>query len=418
MILETPLLVQTRQFAESLLKQLPETYTYHNISHTREVVQAAEKIGTLSGLNPEQLEEVMVAAWLHDVGYLKGLQGHEEFSIAITEPFLRDHHVNEDRIKAVTGCIQATRMPQQPRNKVEEVLCDADLFHLSSPLFFDKSELLRQEIKLTHQKISKKKWLKGSVSFMECHQYFTDYGKSKLTLEKMQNVRKIHELITRQEAEENGLADEPVQATSPKLASPPSGDSEQLPDNSFKAEAKKNKRPDRGIETMFRVTSQNHIQLSAIADTKANIMISVNSIIVSLILSILIRKLEDVPQLILPTALLTFSCLLATVFAILAARPNVTSGRFTKEDIENKQANLLFFGNFHKMSLPDYEWGIRAMMADGDFLYSSMTRDIYFLGKVLGKKYQLLRLSYTIFMFGFVVSVIAFAIAAYLYPMR
>ena len=186
-------------------------------------------------------------------------------------------------------------------------------------------------------------------------------------------------------------------------------------DKKLRKETEKLKKPDRGIETMFRTTSTNHFQLSAMADNKANIMISVNSIIISLVLSVLARKLEDWPNLILPTALLTIVCLVATIFAILAVRPNVTSGRFTREDIEEKKANLLFFGNFHQMELTDYEWGMREMMNDSDFLYASMTRDIYYLGKVLGIKYKYLRVSYTVFMFGFAASVLSFAIAMYFF---
>lgn len=169
--------------------------------------------------------------------------------------------------------------------------------------------------------------------------------------------------------------------------------------------------PTRGIETMFRTTSKNHMDLSSIADNKANIMISVNSIILSVIVSVLIRKLEEYPHLALPAVLLTLVCLAAMVFAILATRPNITKGKFTPEDIHNKQANLLFFGNFHKMDLKDYHWGMMEMLKDADYLYGSMIKDIYFLGKVLGTKYKLLRTSYTIFMIGFVISILGFIIA-------
>ena len=99
------------------------------------------------------------------------------------------------------------------------------------------------------------------------------------------------------------------------------------------------------------------------------------------------------------------------VLAVLATRPNVTSGEFTKEDVENKKVNLLFFGNFHKMKLQDYEWAIMELTKDKDYIYSSLTKDLYFLGLVLNRKYKLLRWTYTIFMIGMVLSVIAFAVA-------
>ena len=169
--------------------------------------------------------------------------------------------------------------------------------------------------------------------------------------------------------------------------------------------------PTRGIETMFRTTSKNHMELSAIADNKANIMISINSIILSVMVSVLIRKLEEYPHMTVPAVLLTIVCLTTIVFAVLATRPNVSKGKFKRIDIVNKETNLLFFGNFHRMALKDYQWGMKEMLQDADYLYGSMIKDIYFLGVVLGKKYRLLRMSYTIFMYGFVLSILGFIIA-------
>jgi hypothetical protein len=96
------------------------------------------------------------------------------------------------------------------------------------------------------------------------------------------------------------------------------------------------------------------------------------------------------------------------VFAILATRPNVLQGKFNEDDIKKKRTNLLFFGNFHSMDIENYEWAMKEMMKDGDYLYGSMIKDIYYLGKVLGKKYKYLRISYNIFMFGFIVAIVAF----------
>ena len=171
--------------------------------------------------------------------------------------------------------------------------------------------------------------------------------------------------------------------------------------------------PERGVETLFRITSKNHIDFSTMADNKAHIMITINSILISILFSVLFRRLEDYPNLIFPSVVLALTCLITMVFAILATRPNYTRGIFTREDIENRKTNLLFFGNFHKMPIENYEWGIKKIITDNDLLYSSMIRDIYFLGKVLGRKYQLLRISYTVFMFGFILSVIAFTLWAF-----
>lgn len=182
----------------------------------------------------------------------------------------------------------------------------------------------------------------------------------------------------------------------------------------------KSESPDRGIQTLFRVTLKNHLTLSDIADTKANILLSVNAIIISVVLSNLIPKLDNPSNayLIYPTVIFVSFSVVSMVLAVLATRPNVTSGQFTKEDVKNKKVNLLFFGNFHKMKLPDYEWAIQELVKDKEYIYTSLTKDLYFLGLVLNRKYNILRTTYTIFIIGIVVSVISFALAFHFSPER
>jgi hypothetical protein len=162
---------------------------------------------------------------------------------------------------------------------------------------------------------------------------------------------------------------------------------------------------------MFRTVPTHHLNLSSIADQKANIMLSSNAMIISLVFGLLISKLDSNPHLMLPTFLLLAVCLTAIVFAILSTRPKVTSGTFTREDITKKKVNLLFFGNFHSVPFEDFSWGMREMMNDRDYLYGSMIQDLYNLGKVLERKYRYLRICYTVFMYGLIASVIAFLIS-------
>jgi hypothetical protein len=168
----------------------------------------------------------------------------------------------------------------------------------------------------------------------------------------------------------------------------------------------------KGMQTMLRLTSSNHIQLSEMADSKANILISVNAIIISVILSVLLRKLSTDPYLTIPTILFLAFSVVTIVVAILATRPKLNTGIFEDADVVNKKTNLLFFGNFHKMSQLQYETAMRTMMKDSNYLYSSMIQDIYHLGTVLGKKYKLIRWAYNIFMVGIIISVLAFSVAS------
>jgi hypothetical protein len=172
----------------------------------------------------------------------------------------------------------------------------------------------------------------------------------------------------------------------------------------------KDKLPGRGVESMFRLTARNQINLSSIADNKANILISINSIVLTVLVSVGVGRISDFPEITLPAIVFTATCLITIIFAILSTRPKISSGKFTKDDIHKQKVNLLFFGNFYNMDAEEYEWAVKEMMKDSNYLYSSMIRDQYSLGKVIGKKYRLLRIAYTVFMIGIILSSILFAI--------
>jgi hypothetical protein len=123
------------------------------------------------------------------------------------------------------------------------------------------------------------------------------------------------------------------------------------------------------------------------------------------------RKLEEEPVLTIPTIIFLIVAVTTIVIAILATRPKVSGGTFTEQDIIDKKTNLLFFGNFYKASLEQYDTAMRKMMKDPDYLYGSLIKDIYMLAAVLGRKYKLIRIAYYIFMVGIVISVASFAIA-------
>jgi predicted metal-dependent HD superfamily phosphohydrolase len=373
--------------------------------HTKEVVQAAEQISSHYELTEDDQFIVQTSAWFHDVGYLYGPpENHEALGAEKATEFLKTQGINGEIIERVKGCIIATRLPQTPHNLLEEIICDADLFHLGTDSFAEKNKMMRKEKEiLLGTEIGGSLWREGAIRLMQSHSYFTDYVKTLLKKGKEENLESLRK------KQEKKLTD----AAKNRNDSEGGGKAKKKGKDDEEEEKKK---PTRGIETMFRLTSANHLDLSSMADSKANIMISVNSIIVSVLVSVLLRHLEDFPNLVLPFITFLTVNVSTIIFAVLATRPNVTKGTFTREDIQQKKANLLFFGNFHRMNLGDYEWGMKELMRDREFLYSSMIRDIYFLGVVLGKKYRLLRISYNIFMYGFVVAVLSFSIAVFFLP--
>ena len=403
-------------------------YHFHNLQHTQHVVKACEEIGAFYQLTDEDMLSLLVAAWFHDTGYSNGTAlNHEAGSIALAKEFLLQQNASEQIINNVTGCIAATRMPQRPNNLLEEIICDADLFHLGTEEASKQSKALRHEINFTKNvHLNKQDWARTNIYFMQQHHYFTAYCREKLEPVKQETIKKLkkkygikEEMVSlpgklaQYKKEILEKEDTVTTATSAPAATTvadakPKKDKEKLKDRPM--------RPERGIETMFRTTSSNNFRLSSMADSKAHIMISVNAIIISIVGSRLLEKLKNFPHFIIPTIMLTLVCLGAIIFAVLATRPNVSKGRFSREDIENKKTNLLFFGNFHEMGVDEYEWAMKEMMKDGDYLYGSMIRDIYFLGVVLARKYRLLRISYNVFMFGLIISTIGFIVAAFFVP--
>lgn len=368
---------------------------YHNYNHTHEVVEQAEEIAHGMKLSKSDIEIVMIAAWFHDTGYLHSPKDHEERSAEIAAEFLRKQKYPEEKIDKVVGCIRATKVPQRPHNVLEQVMCDADLLHLGKKDCIEKGEMLRMEIESTiGEVISEKDWIKRSIEFFTQHHYHTTYAIKEYNERRNQNLIKLRKRYK-------------------KLTEKYGTEIEEKP-----SKKEEDKKPRRGIETMFRITSSNHLELSAIADHKANIMISVPSIILSIVVSVMLRWLNENTELMIPTLILVLTCVSTMVFAILSTRPKVTSSEYTRDEIKRNKVNLLFFGNFYGMRLDDFEWGMKELMNDRELLYGTMIKDIYYLGQVLGKKYNYLRISYNIFLYGMIVSVAAFIYAFLVYGVQ
>ncbi|MXS70992.1 phosphohydrolase [Flavobacteriaceae bacterium W22] len=382
------ILDKAKNYVENLFKdKLSSVYFYHNFIHTSFAVSKAEEIIKHTGISDAEREKIILALWFHDVGFTDcNAEGHEKRSAELMKDFLLKEHYPQDYIEEVYQLILSTEKYYQPQNISEKIMKDADFSHFASPSYHDTSEALRKEWELTGETcFSNDEWNELNIDFLKNkHQYFTDYAKEHWEPLKMKNVKKLEKKLNKEEKQ-----------------------------NKDKEADKKDPKSDRSIDTLFRVTLNNHTRLSDIADSKANILLSVNAIIISVCLSVLVPKL-DTPKnvhLIIPTFLLLFSSVLTIVFAILSTKPNVTKTQFTQDDVAQRKVNLLFFGNFHQMLFDDYQNSMRDMLKDREYIYDSMIKDLYFLGKVLDRKYKLLSITYTIFMAGIIISVLAFGYA-------
>lgn len=391
------LISETETFAIELLNnKLDNKFVYHNLAHTQRVVEKAKELAELAKINELEKTHLLVSAWLHDTGYTIDINKHEEKSVKIAEAFLKDKGCNKEDIEAISQLILATQMNYEPKNQLEKIIRDADCAHIGSKNYIDIAELLRKEWELTcDRKLTEIEWLEENINFLSTkHRFYTNEASAIWDKAKGKNLAQLLK------------AQKKITQENSKLK-------QKKKELQFKKD--KIELPERGIETMFRVALRNHITLSDIADTKANILLSVNAIIISLVLSNLVSKLDNPSNhyLIWPTVIFAGFTVASIILSVLATRPNITSGKFSKQDVANKKVNLLFFGNFHKMKLDEFEWAMTEMMQDRDYLYGSLTKDLYFLGLVLNRKYNLLRSTYTVFMIGIIVSVLAFGVAFY-----
>jgi predicted metal-dependent HD superfamily phosphohydrolase len=343
---------------------LDPKFSFHNIDHTIAVVEAVNKICNEVQLDEHGRRILQVAAWFHDVGYTERMDQHEDVGARLAETFLLNQDADKSDIDMVKNCIIATHYPQHPLNEIEKILCDADMFHLSGKNYCREMQTLRNEWTLTKDKeFSDTEWIRTNIEFLSHHSYHTDWCKENLEKKKQKNIQKLSVIQPAKQPEYG-----------------------------------------RGVETLFRIASNNHMRLSGMADNKAHILLSINSIIISVVLSVLAKKLGDETNLLWPTLILLLVCLISIVFAVLTTRPKI---------LKKKQGdvNLLFFGKFHHLEEEAYQSGMKELMVDRNFLYQTLTKDIYFLGKVLAVKYRYLNIGYMVFMYGLIISVLAFGVS-------
>jgi len=205
-MLDNALLNKVENYVRDLFaeKSMAENI-YHSISHTTEVVEVAEKIGNAEAISSADMEIVLIACWFHDTGYFHCCHGHEDQSAEYAKKFLRNEFYPNDSIERIVGCIKATKIPQNPRNQLEKIICDADLYHLGEKDIKERGDLLRQEFELRGiKKLSDTEWLSVSIEFFNNHHFFTDYAKKHYGIQKEINIermkKKLEELIKKKDA--------------------------------------------------------------------------------------------------------------------------------------------------------------------------------------------------------------------------
>jgi len=384
--------------AELFEKELPAKLTYHSLRHTEAVAKECRTLAAAAGLSPDDTEALLLAAWFHDTGYLDVYDGHEFRSMERAAAWLSQRGAPAGRVQLVQSLIKATHRDETPETELQKLLVDADMSNLARKDFRSSAELLRTEWELVlGQTYTNPEWAELQLNFMLDHKYHSDAGKERYKKDFKDNLDEQRDQLKKTEKKKKKKHKE---------------------QNETFAE------PKRGIETMFRTMYNNHMKLSDMADKKASMMIQLNAVLISVIITYLGANmgkaaafsplLRGNPVLTIPISILLVTALGSVTTAILSAQPDVTAFNWLKKSPQiatNRRVNLLFFGQFTKLSLDNFQGGMRELMRQKDVLYTNMVTDIYYLGEVLTRKYNLLRTSYTIFMVGLILTALSFGIA-------
>ncbi|MBR9919780.1 MAG: hypothetical protein GYB31_03010 [Bacteroidetes bacterium] len=334
------------------------------------------------------------AAWLHLLGFASDYKLGYEQSRKLAATYLRNAGIDSSLVDRVDQCLESVQQMNTPDDEAAALFKDAFFAARYGKNFREEEPLLRLEMELIEgRQLSDAAWTQLQMQELLGVKFLTPSAKEAFEHDLAANI-----LEQKKQVDKNRHKVYVDQDEGKELQ---------------KYGKIERKVPTSGVQTFFRTNYRNHINLSAIADNKANIMISVNAILISVLITVISYKniTETNPMVLMPVVIFLVTGLSSLIFAVLSARPKVTSLNGAELEPEEARRNVVFFGNFVQMDLETYEEALDAVFRDSELLYGNMTRDLYYLGKVLDKKYRYLTLSYNIFMIGFVATVVTFMIA-------
>lgn len=385
----------------------PESVIYHTISYTHRLISAVKEISAKENITDKELELLLIAAWIFGTGYYdaeifkskKIFSGCMACTQRVSDEFLKENVSKED-VDIIYSILANTKHPIHPKNKLDYIFADALYMDFAREKGKKYVKKMYQELLIFNAvSIAKKKWNDEVIKLLENHTYYTGYGKAELEPKKHILIKALKKDIKALESIQSSALKKQLDISDKELKRL-KGNLEVVSNVDI-----------RTIQTLFRNTSKNHYTLNQMVDRKANIMISINAIINSLLIGGLLGPSTTILDgKLIPVFILLLASSISIFYAIMAINPNKTHGEFTEDQIRNKQGNLLYFGNFHNMNYRDYEWAMLEMISDKDYLYSSLIKDIYYLGEKIHKKHTNIRNSLIVFLVGTGLSALSFLI--------
>jgi len=177
--------------------ELPDQFTYHNLEHTKYVLEKSILIAQQENINGKDLSLIKIAALYHDIGFIENRDNHEELSCKIAQFDLPAYGLIQEEIETICGMIMATKIPQSPNSHLEMIMADADLEYLGTDTFEPVSDKLFEELRHFDKDLSRKEWYSIQINFLSSHQYHTAFCRENREPIKKRNLEKIKELLQR-----------------------------------------------------------------------------------------------------------------------------------------------------------------------------------------------------------------------------
>ncbi len=394
------LIREAEQYVKNLfLTKKNELLLFHNMGYIKKTVSFANQLCEMEKVTGKEREDILVSAWLFSTGFLFDYVDYKKQSSKVAHQFLKEKGLDKQRIEKIIKIIETVLQNKIHDNICGEILYDASEFYLASEDFLLWVRYHRQERNyFLIPKLTKRSFWQTVQNFLNEHHYCTVSAQKMFEAEKEKNAAKIkfvlsQELLKQLPVNNHMLIEEMKEEI-----------------NQINLKVEKRLSSARGFDTLYRITSRNQVSLSSMADNKAHILITLNTLIVSAITTFALVKHHDLQFLIFPSIVTLSFSMISISYAIFATRPQIRPGVFKMDDFYNKKVSLIFYGNFYKMNYDDYEKAMTDMLKDQDLLLSNLNRDQYTLGKILGRKFKLLNISFTVFLVGFVISALAFLI--------
>ncbi len=376
---QNPIIFKAFEFVKDYLDTHSKAWHhYHNFNHTISVYNTVRLLGDLEQCSEVEVEILCIASLFHDVGICEKYEDHERISSQIAEDFLLKNNYSKDNINRVKQCILATKVGTTPQNLLEQIIKDADVNNIGNDSYKTVITLLRKElVEGEIESLTKLEWLEKGKEFASSHKFFTDSAKELFTPKKLDNIKWLDKQIAKTKRASEGLA-------------------------------KGNELDDKLAQTFYKTAMRNNTDLSALADGKANTMLSVSAVIITITIPMMIDALRKDMILVIPFTIFLLTCILAMIYATAATRPIKMMGMTSEEDIKAGKSDLFFFGNMFNMDFLSFKKGIKHVIKTPNYFDETAYLSLYFSSKALGGKFMKLRTCYTIFIIGICVSIFCY----------